>query len=170
MMDNQDNFNKIYREWMEEELKCVDLEAEKKAFIKEHFDVKPPLVWLTPALSFSAVAVVILGFAFLFNFGPFGQKALAPNNLQVISVEGQPSNKPVPLPLEQPVVFENVSAGISEETLAAIKMATEQGNPGVKVNKVSSKVGSVMVYQKTYQEAPITIVWVFPNATPTAAG
>ena len=35
--------------------------------------------------------------------------------------------------------------------------------PGVDVLRASSREGSVMVYQKTYQDTPVTIIWVFPT-------
>ena len=31
----------------------------------------------------------------------------------------------------------------------------------VKVSEVSSEVGAAMVFQKTYQNAPVTVIWVF---------
>ena len=42
------------------------------------------------------------------------------------------------------------------ETIPAIPAKSE-----VKVREAFSEVGATMVYQKSYQDAPITIIWVF---------
>ena len=36
----------------------------------------------------------------------------------------------------------------------------------VEVKRVASRVGPTMVYQKNYQDVPITIVWVFAGGNP----
>ena len=40
--------------------------------------------------------------------------------------------------------------------------AVSEARPPVHVLRAASHEGPVMIYQKTYQDAPVTIIWVFP--------
>ena len=45
--------------------------------------------------------------------------------------------------------------------LRVLEQSVETAVPSVQVKRVTSHVGPTLVYQKLYQDTPITIVWVF---------
>ena len=64
-------------------------------------------------------------------------------------------HKPAVKPATEPLRAMSVEKPVSE-IIPSISKGLE-----VKVSEVSSEVGAAMVYQKTYQNAPVTVIWVF---------
>ena len=67
--------------------------------------------------------------------------------------------KPVPKPAVEPLRTVSVEKPVLE-TIPIIPQGLD-----VKVREASSEVGATMVYQKAYQDAPVTIIWVFTGRT-----
>ncbi len=135
----------LYRSYLENEVRSKEVQAQKLAFVKRHFHARP-LFLFQPAFAVPALSMAILFFFFL--------------NLQI---ETYPRVKPSSLP--RSVSAEVVAKSPLPQPNSAVKV--DEGiaapEPKVLVKRVASHVGSTMVYQKTVDNLPLTIVWVFPK-------
>jgi len=140
--EDESQIREAYRRFIEEEVHRPEVRRDKKSFIKEYFRPEPfilfrPVVFV-PA--FTAVAAFLI-FTHL-----------------------------LPIPQQRIPVEEVQETGIYSEV--ATHQAVETGQEGdssadfadhssVNVRRATSRVGQVMVYQKVYQDVPLTVVWVF---------
>ncbi len=51
---------------------------------------------------------------------------------------------------------------LQQESLEASTEET-RGGPRIRVKRLSSRVGPTLVYQKSINDLPVTIIWVFPK-------
>ncbi len=145
MDDEEKNFKKNYREMLEDELDWSDIRREKARFIETHFVAQPFFLFrpavLVPALSFCLVFAVSLLMV--------PEPVQVPENaalVQTLDAPGQPAAK---------TAVESPSAPVLP--------------PHVRVNKLTSDVGSTMIYQDRMDDTPLTVLWVFPSGGTPAA-
>ncbi len=129
----------IYKDFLEGELKRPEVRQARKDFLDAHFP-KAPLFVLRPLVLAPALASLALLAVFVYLKGPMMQESRSSS--QVASI---PSGN----------IFDKVKTGaVNAPELPII-------SPRVTVDRISSRMGSTMVYQKPYNGNPITIVWVF---------
>ncbi len=151
-MSNENNypqFTELYREFMKRELARPEIARAKQEFIAQYFSPSP-----APAFHpFSMVPAVCLVSLFLVFF-----------QIQQVPMEPR-AGRIRPIALQSTENVRVITAKENEKTMQAVKKTGETImkilRPRVEVKRVSSNVGPTMVYQKTYQNTPVTIVWVF---------
>ena len=138
-MKDENRIGELYRDYLKRETARPELAREKKEFIARHFE-EQPVAALRPAAFAPALSLVLLMAALIF---------LQRSALQTKMLETRPE---AAYTFTEPVVPFPPSA----------MTATPPSQiPSVVVKRISSRVGSTLVYQKPYQETPITIIWVF---------
>ena len=130
-MKDENRIGELYRDYLKRETARPELAREKKEFIARHFE-EQPVAALRPAAFAPALSLVLLMAALIF---------LQRSALQTKMLETRP---------EATYTF----------TESVVPFPPSQ-MPSVVVKRISSRVGSTLVYQKPYQETPITIIWVF---------
>ena len=150
----------IFRQYMADEMASREVARAKKALIQRYFTDLPPLVG-RPAFFLPALGLALVCFL-LFQIEkpahkPFAEPlapapaARTPNPAN--SVPLLPSTSELRVAVEKQVVEKQI-----EKIIPA-----QSGTLEVNIRKVSSEVGSTMVYQKTYHQMPLTVIWVFPG-------
>ena len=138
-IENENSLKGIYKDFLEGELKRPEVRQARKDFLDAHFPEEPLFV-LRPLVLASALASLALLAVFVYLRGPMMQESRSSS--QVTSILA--SN-----------IFDKVeTATVNTPELPAI-------SPRVTVDRISSRMGSTMVYQRPYNGDPITIVWVF---------
>lgn len=132
---NDEKLDQIYRSYIEDELKTPAVQEAKERFLKENFSG-------APAGIFSGFGIPAIAFATLFLLA--GILAI-PSKQNFVSVPKQAPITKAVQPLE--------AKSIIRETFPALPAA-------VHVESVSSQVGPTMIYQKTYPDVDVTVVWV----------
>ena len=138
-LDEEKWIREAYQGYLSRELSRPEVFREKAAFIETYFSAEPSFV-LEWGFSFSALALALLVTCFFHLetiFKPIEPQEI-PFTAKMIAVE-KPAPSVVRLPIEGPV----------------------QKRPQIEVKRASSQTGTVMVYQKVYNDMPFTIVWVF---------
>ena len=143
-MDNE-NIKKIYQQFLSEQISKPEVSLEKQKLVARYFEKEPFSVlqfsFFTPALCF---AMLFLFFQHLQPSRPF---ILGPQ-----------------LALQEPAISQAEQYTQDLEILP-VPEKNQLEPPHVLVKSISSHVGPTMVYQKRYNEIPITIVWVFAGAS-----
>ncbi len=148
--ENSDTqFSELYREFMRRELARPEIGRAKQEFIARNFAPAPAFTFHP----FAMVPAVCLTALFLVFF-------------QVQQMPEAPrAGRIKPIALQSTEHVRTITAKENEKTMQAVKKTGEQImkvlRPRVEVKRVSSNMGPTMVYQKTYQNTPVTIVWVF---------
>ncbi len=57
------------------------------------------------------------------------------------------------------LIFSQMPYTFQQQTAVPTKIF----HPSVEVKRSTSRIGQIMIYQKSYQDHPITIIWVFPS-------
>jgi len=137
MKDHEDKIKNLFTQHMQREMNRPDIKLQKKRFIRDHFQPAPviPFAWSVPALAFC----LMLGFLL---------------KVQAPLMEPTSAEPKVPSALSETILEQNIQENQKTETEDLVM------NP-VKVKKITSKMGTPMVYQRTENEVPLTIVWVF---------
>ncbi len=138
-IQNKDPLKGIYKDFLKAELTRPEVRQARKDFLSAHFP-KEPLFVLRPLVVAPALASLALLAVFVYLKGPMMQESRSSS--QVTSI---PSS----------TIFDKV------ETSAVNAPELPSISPRVTVDRIASRVGSTMVYQKPYNGNPITIVWVF---------
>ncbi|OGW77993.1 MAG: hypothetical protein A2Z83_02855 [Omnitrophica bacterium GWA2_52_8] len=145
-----------YREYLKQEFAQADLTGQKKAFIHECFARESWLASLGE-LGIPAMAFALLCLTFAHFYGDFSVAGSVHPMLGAVpqaDVRSAAEREPV----SQPASAEPRS------TVAAEKQNKElPAIPAVDVRRVVSHAGPVVVYQKSFQDHPITVIWVFPR-------
>lgn len=136
--NDERQIRELYREHLKRELARPEVAHEKKEFIARCFEERPVAV-LSPAAFAPALSLVALFIVLVFLQQPM---------LPTKSLESVPEGA---YTLSESVVPYPPSA----------MTAPPDEKPSVVVKRITSRMGSTLVYQKSYQETPITIVWVF---------
>jgi len=137
------SFKEIYKGFLEEEVKRPQVRRSQQDFLDAHFP-KEPIFILRPLVLAPSLAMLALLAIFVYLKGPMMQasrSSVHATSIPAASTLGQIAPAP-----------ETTVPGASETPMIA---------PRVTVNRITSRVGSTMVYQKPYNGHPITIVWVF---------
>ena len=126
-----------YREFLSAKVRRSELEKEKKSFLEKYFRDEP--LWAPVFLAPSAclLALFLLFCQIQFSIGVLNFQRFAGPEMKT------PAARPredLPLPKE----------------LVARESAVE-------VKRITSRMGTPMVYQKWDLEIPITVAWVFPG-------
>ena len=140
---DEEKIGSAVRDFLAAEVDTAEIEREKRQLISRYFGERPTLVFrprmFVPVLGIAAIFVIFSYFWVLPKKGvELKQSEVAQLHLPVpmaapeLAVSGAPAPAPVPGAVLAPVV-----------------------------KRLSSDVGPTLVYQKTFQKAPITIVWVF---------
>ena len=158
---NQDDFDfkKLYQSYINKEVANPETARAKEKLIKDYFTTKNSFKW--PPIFIPVMGVACVGFLiFGFYFSQYGQnpnrsvtESISPDAKVVITqslIEQKDKTQPKTLN----------SGDVLTKTISGSKIETE---PHVSVMRVSSKTGPTMVYQKMYNDALITVVWVFPG-------
>ncbi|HXV28532.1 MAG TPA: hypothetical protein VD913_06150 [bacterium] len=150
--------HKIYRGFLRQEIKRPEIGEAKRELIKAYFPVSRPF-FLKPAFSVSALSLAgIVLLAVLFGRPLF-------DKLEVRMT--QPSVKPADsleapaVPFVIPVTLPPRIHPLAE--IPVVPAALPVHPTLVDVRWATSRVGSTMVYQKQFQDVPVTIIWVFPG-------
>ncbi len=147
-MKDENEIREVYRQYLKQEVARPEIACEKKEFIARYFEEQPAAA-LSPAAFAPALSLIVLLIALIFLQRPVLQtktletKPEGAYTLTESVVPFPPSATTASLPSEVPPV------GLRDE------------RPAVVVKRISSRAGSTLVYQKSYQGTPITIVWVF---------
>ena len=137
-MEDEHQIGGLYREHLKRELARPELAREKREFIARHFE-GGPLAALSPAAFAPALSLVVLLVALVFLQQGVPEKTKTMETRPEAAYTLSESILPLP---------------------ASATTAVRDERPVV-VKRLSSRAGSTLVYQKSYQETPITIVWVF---------
>ncbi len=142
-MNDEKKIKQAFKELFSHELSNPEVKRAKKNLIAE-FSGRPVFNWKPVTLIpvFSLILAVILIY----------QLPKQPTVQPPILIEVKPAV--LPAADLKPINVKKVSKEIK-------KIINTQAPLDVKVTRVSSDVGSAMVYQKNYQDNPVTIVWVF---------
>ncbi len=148
--ENEDGLGQAYRNYIAREVGRPEVLRDKKKFLAQHFDVRPPVFKFSPAFFMPALAAACVFMVF--------------NHLQtqIREVEGPLA----PIYGTAPAAMSSVAqpAGVMTTEIqpqAAQNPVANHKKPRVVVKRVSSSVGPTMVYQKLYRNVPVTVVWVF---------
>ncbi len=133
MSEWENDLRQIYRSYLTEELKRPEVQ-EAKAHLASRF-AAPAVPLFEPAACLAA--------CFLFALFIFLYQAQAPLRQVVL-----PETQPVMLALNPKPVLD---------------AAPPSDLPQVLVKKVTSRVGTTMIYQRKDHDIPITVIWVFPG-------
>ncbi len=147
MSDSEEKHTRnLYRSFLRQEIKRTDIQQAKKELISAHFSKERPF-FLKPAFSIPALSLAgAVMFALLVG-RPLLEKIPVP--MKERSVRLEQAAQPVPL-------VSSVSPPGAPKALPV--------NPTlVDVKWAVSDVGPTMVYQKHFQDVPVTIIWVFPG-------
>ena len=145
-MGDPDKIKQVFKELFSKELSSAEVKGAKKDLIAQFspaakFDLKPAVLIPVLSLIFAVLMVYQL-------------------NLP------KPKQKIKEIPVSQVAVKESVGEKVQKVQVKSVtkqieKIFRTEVPLDVKVTRVSSDVGSAMVFQKKYQETPVTIVWVF---------
>lgn len=149
MSHEDEQIGKIYRELIRDEIRQVDLEAEKKSFIEAHFEPAPAFVfrpdfWV-PGFVFCAA------FALLIRVWP----------------ETVPQTSPHAAAARE--AHETAAAAAPESLpLPALEDMAEEGQ--ITVERVASDMGMPVIYQRQVNNVPVTVIWVIPRQEAAQGG
>jgi len=140
-------FKELLDKYMDGALRDPSVQRDKEEFIRDHFAPVPPSIANIASVSVPALALIAL-FFLVWQFFPTAQ----------------------PIIKEEPA-FERTTAALeqmAEESVVVQEKIEEKPEievdyPPVYVKRASSRTGNVMVYQKTMDQTPVTIIWVFPG-------
>jgi len=138
-IEDQNSLKSIYRDFLKGELRRSEARQAQKDFLGTHFP-REPLFILRPLVLAPALASLALLAIFVYLKGPMMQESRSSSQVTSIPVSN---------------IFDKVEA----KTVNAPELPMI--SPRVTVDRISSRMGSTMVYQKPYNGNPITIVWVF---------
>ncbi len=135
----------FYRSFLRQEIKHPDIQHAKKELISAYFSKEKPF-FLKPAFSIPALSLAGILAVAIFLRSPLFEKVPVTAKEQIIKSE----QAAVPQPLVSLAPVTPPKTLPLNPTLVDVKWAV-------------SPVGSTMVYQKQFQDVPITIIWVFPG-------
>lgn len=154
--DKQKQSIKLYRDYVRQEVRDPEILKAKKQFIEAYFKETPslsPFGWLIPAAGFFLVCLLI--YPVLLDRGILTNpvKPSAPASDVPASV------KPIENPI--PVAVSKAAGPLQPEKRNAAPENKSDQLPEVVVKGVKSDTGQIMIYKESYQDHPITIIWVF---------
>ncbi|HTL48906.1 MAG TPA: hypothetical protein VL688_12670 [Verrucomicrobiae bacterium] len=140
-MENENQpVSKLYKEMMTRDLREVDLAEEKRLFIARHFEEAPAFVFrpelLVPAGAFAFCALLLM--------------------------RVWPLSAPLPAAPEQTARVAAEQASAAAPAAEAVPAEDPMAHR-VSVERVSSDTGIPVVFQKTIDNSPVTIIWVIPR-------
>ncbi len=165
-IEDEKIIREIYRETMTRELSRPEIQAGKMKFLAEFYAPAPAPAFSIFSFGFAAPVCAVLALFLLFTR----------IEVRTVSTAG-PS---APMNLMFGTIMEEAKAKRAQELADAQAKADAQRQakqakagvedplenhmkPRVVVKRVSSQMGPTMVYQRSYQDVPVTIVWVFSN-------
>lgn len=138
--DQEEKAIALYRQYLQQEVERPQVARDKAEFLETHFKPKrrpvTSFLW-APSLAAAAIAAVWL-------------------------IVGLPTGMHQPVDVTLPQTGPAYVTSTTAEPIQEAMMPVLPG-PSVEVKRISSQVGSTMVYQRVYQEIPVTVVWVFPK-------
>ncbi len=146
-----DQFKNVYKNWMREEVESTEVQSAKDAFLTKHFPTKPVTAagayWGAPAFRLALVGCMAL--LLVLKINPLDHATVSnPEVAQLLSVESQPA-----------AVQE-----VPQTVLPSIATSNTASNPvQTQIKKLGSQMGATVAYQKSFPDAQITVVWVFPK-------
>ena len=141
--EGDDEVQAAYKDFLQHEIHRPEVRQDKKLFLAAYFKAPHPLM-LRPGFMIPAIGIAgILATILLWKYPAIEEK---------------------PIMLQR----EEVPAKIVAEPLPSSLVLPARPKPSlVEVRRATSRVGSIMVYQKRYHDVPITIIWVFPGGNST---
>jgi hypothetical protein len=137
----EQEIRKVYRDFLRRELQRPEMRRDKRAFLAAHFKGEGPFfvrpAFYIPALSLTGIILILFLLPQMVSKVRFARE-----------IEGP----------ESPTFR---TPGLELETYPTAYLSS------VEVRRVTSRMGSTMVYQKLYRDVPITIIWVFSGGSST---
>lgn len=146
-----DQFKNIYKNWMREEVESAEVQSAKDAFLAQHFPTKPVVAagayWKTPVFRLALVACMAI--LIVLKINPLDQATVSsPEVAQLLSVQSQTAA---------------TQTAPQETSLSIIENNAESTPIRTQIKKLGSQMGATVAYQKSFPDAQITVVWVFPK-------
>ncbi len=133
-LEENDSLKLIYRRYLSEELSRPEIQSHKKKLLDFFYVPAAPVFSLFHA-PFLVPAIMLLGiFVLFYQIQSATQLSKGP---ALPIYQDFAEAKPLPDPVKNHM------------------------KPRVVVKRVSSRMGPTLVYQRSYREVPVTIVWVF---------
>jgi hypothetical protein len=144
--------NKLFKNYMKQEISTPDYKKAKKDFLNANFK-SAPFYTTTPFVSVMVVAFAVAGFHFLLPTQP--KEDIIPT----IAMKTPAAQVKTALPVETipPVKIEIPEPGLPINETPDL--------PQIIVKDTSSMIGPTMVYQKIYPDSSMTVVWLVAGGT-----
>ena len=129
-----------FRDYISREVSRPQIQEDKKKLLQSFYQPQPffEIGWMIPAGALAAVFVLFLNL-----------------NLQKSLVAHSPKT------------FSNVTAAFGEPELAPENPRQTYKKPRVIVKRVASQIGPTLIYQRSFRNIPVTVIWVFPGGGPS---
>lgn len=154
--DEEKILKELFRENFSRELSRPEIQEAKQKLLSEFLAPEPaPLFsFVSPAFLAPAAALIAVFLVFV--------------NIQKVQVPAAGPGAPI-YQMFAPIMEETKAKRAAELAKAKTKQAEAQAEdpvhnhmkPRVVVKRVASRKGPTMVYQRSYRDVPVTIVWVF---------
>lgn len=166
MLENGEDpiLKELFRESLSRELSRPEIQDAKKQLLSEFFSPAPQPVFSFASAAFLVPAAAVLTLCFFFgNLQHHYTRASGPaapiyQTFGTIMEEAKAQRYAAEAQARE-------QAELKAQQAAAARLADDpvrnHMKPRVEVKRVSSRVGPTMVYQRSYQEVPVTIIWVF---------
>ena len=143
MNNDEDLIKDLFSNYIQDELNHPEVQLAKKTLIRNYFQESPKIFF---GVEMMAPAIALFSLFFIFN-----QIQLPVRNQVAPALQSAQVDLSKEIKLKIPI----------NEKKTEPKKQFSPDEDGVLVKKVSSSVGPTMVYQKKYENVPVTIVWVF---------
>lgn len=154
-----------YRDYLSRELRRPEILEEKKLFLAEFFSPNPlPLFAFRSAGFWAPVLALGLVFGIFFQFQERMQPyagAGAPIQRLFEPVMQAAREREAAQEAARRFLFEQKQTHTISDTVLEDPVKNHM-KPRVVVKRLTSQVGPTMVYQRSYRDMPVTVVWVFP--------
>lgn len=162
--ENDDLLKDLYRESLSRELSRPEIQDAKNQLLSEFFSPAPQPVFSLFSPGFSIPAFAVLAVCFFFSNLQQQVRPVAGPEAPIYQTFGTIMEEAKARRYEAQA-REREEAELKAQIAAAEKLADDpvrnHMTPRVQVKRVSSRVGPTMVYQRSYQDVPVTIIWVF---------
>lgn len=162
--EDEKNLKELYRESLSRELSRPAIQDAKKQLLSEFFSPAPQPVFSFFSPGFLVPAAAVLALCFFFSHlqqravPAAGPAAPIYQTFGTIMEEAKAQRYAAQAQARE-------EAEQRAQAAAAAKLADDplrnHMKPRVEVKRVSSRVGPTMVYQRSYRDVPVTIIWVF---------
>ena len=134
---NENQLKQYYKNYLHDELSLPEVGEAKKQFVRRHF--QPSARFFTVEFGVPALCLILL-FVFFHHIQPQYLNYRVPSREEVTAAAPVEAVEPLP---------------------ASLLAGEPVSNEPVIVKRVSSRIGPTLIYQKSHQGVPVTIIWVF---------